>query len=62
MDDLFDVKKDEVLSGQTSREGMDLFQALIRGSGILSSDSQSTFQKSDLLGNAFVIMLAGHVS
>ncbi|KAH7118892.1 cytochrome P450 monooxygenase-like protein [Dendryphion nanum] len=60
MEFLFDRKKEEVLSGQNSKEGMDIFQALIRGSGILSPDSKSTLQKSDILGNAFVMMLAGH--
>lgn len=33
---------------------------MIRSSGILDASSKSELQKSDLLGNAFVIMLAGH--
>jgi cytochrome P450 len=59
MDELYESKKNEVASGH-SGEGMDLFQAMIRGSGILDDGKQSELQKSDVLGNAFVIMLAGH--
>lgn len=61
MDELYDAKAREVASGH-SGQGMDLFGALIRGSGILNEDSDSSFklQKSDLLGNAFVMMIAGH--
>jgi cytochrome P450 len=58
MDKIFQIKKDQVISGQDAH-GMDLFRTLIRSSGILD-ESQTTVQKSDLLGNAFVIMLAGH--
>lgn len=59
MDELYEAKKAEVASGHNS-EGMDLFQAMIRGSGILDSSTKTDLQKSDLLGNAFVLMLAGH--
>ncbi|KAF2268497.1 cytochrome P450 monooxygenase-like protein [Lojkania enalia] len=59
MDELYELKKSEVASGSQT-EGMDLFGALIRGSGILDGDKKGELQKSDLLGNAFVIMLAGH--
>ncbi|KAF2877898.1 cytochrome P450 monooxygenase-like protein [Massariosphaeria phaeospora] len=59
MEEIYDRKKNQVASGQSS-SGMDLFGALIRGSGILDNKKQSDFQKSDLMGNAFVIMLAGH--
>lgn len=58
MDELYELKKNQVASGE-NKEGMDLFDALIRGSGIVDEKS-TAFQKSDLLGNAFVIMLAGH--
>jgi cytochrome P450 len=58
MDELFEMKKQQVASGDTNNTGMDLFDALIRGSGII--DGNTTIQKSDLLGNAFVLMLAGH--
>ncbi|KAL1597316.1 putative P450 monooxygenase [Paraconiothyrium brasiliense] len=58
MDEIFQLKKDQVSSGQDAH-GMDLFRALIRNSGILD-ENQTTIQKSDLLGNAFVLMLAGH--
>jgi len=58
MDELYEVKKSQVASGE-NQGGMDLFGALIRGSGI--ADEKSTkVTKSDLQGNAFVLMLAGH--
>jgi cytochrome P450 len=59
MDELYDVKKKQVASGDAST-GMDLFEALIRGSGIADKSATTNLQKSDLLGNAFVLMLAGH--
>ncbi|KAF1357924.1 cytochrome P450 monooxygenase-like protein [Lizonia empirigonia] len=58
MDELYELKKQQVASGDTNNAGMDLFDALIRGSGII--DGKTNIQKSDLLGNAFVLMLAGH--
>ncbi|KAF1848269.1 cytochrome P450 monooxygenase-like protein [Cucurbitaria berberidis CBS 394.84] len=58
MDELYDLKKNQVASGE-NKEGMDLFDALIRGSGIID-EKKTNVQKSDLLGNAFVLMLAGH--
>jgi cytochrome P450 len=58
MDELYDLKKSQVASGSATG-GMDLFEALIRGSGILD-EKTTNLQKSDLLGNAFVLMLAGH--
>jgi cytochrome P450 len=59
MDELYDHKKNQVVSGDTNNAGMDLFDALIRQSGILEG-KKTDLQKSDLLGNAFVLMLAGH--
>lgn len=58
MDQLYETKKTQVAFGD-SKEGMDLFGALIRASGIVDGKN-TAFQKSDLLGNAFVLMLAGH--
>ncbi|KAF1916394.1 cytochrome P450 monooxygenase-like protein [Ampelomyces quisqualis] len=58
MDELYELKKTQVASGD-AKGGMDLFEALIRGSGILD-EKTINLQKSDLLGNAFVLMLAGH--
>ncbi|KAJ4303235.1 hypothetical protein N0V90_002128 [Kalmusia sp. IMI 367209] len=58
MDEIFQLKKDQVASGQDAH-GMDIFRALIRNSGILD-ENQTSVKKSDLLGNAFVLMLAGH--
>lgn len=58
MDELYELKKSQVASGD-ARGGMDLFGALIKESGILEEKNKN-LQKSDLLGNAFVLMLAGH--
>jgi cytochrome P450 len=58
MDEMYEVKKTQVLSGDSKR-GMDFFDALIRGSGI-ADEGAPTAKKSDILGNAFVVMLAGH--
>lgn len=58
MDDLYELKKSQVASGD-GKGGMDLFDALIRGSG-LAEGKQTQLKKEDLLGNAFVLMLAGH--
>ncbi|ORY11808.1 cytochrome P450 monooxygenase-like protein [Clohesyomyces aquaticus] len=62
MNELYSAKEAEIATGQNSG-GMDLFGALIRGSGILDdpeSGRKTELEKSDLMGNAFVIMLAGH--
>lgn len=58
MDELYEMKKQQVSSGDANNAGMDLFDALIRASGI--TEGNKNIQKSDLLGNAFVLMLAGH--
>ncbi|KAF1831713.1 cytochrome P450 monooxygenase-like protein [Decorospora gaudefroyi] len=58
MDEIYEIKKAQVASGE-NKAGMDLFDSLIRGSGILDKKNTTT-TKSDLLGNAFVVMLAGH--
>ncbi|KAF2634193.1 cytochrome P450 monooxygenase-like protein [Massarina eburnea CBS 473.64] len=58
MNEIYEIKLSQVASGHKF-DGMDLFQALIRASNILDP-SQTTVQKSDILGNAFVLMLAGH--
>jgi cytochrome P450 len=58
MDEVYEIKKKQVATGH-GMAGIDLFQALIRGSGILDG-TQTNVKKSDLLGNAFVLMLAGH--
>jgi cytochrome P450 len=58
MDEIYDTKKGQVASGHKFA-GMDLFQALIRASNILD-EKQTSVKKSDILGNAFVLMLAGH--
>jgi cytochrome P450 len=60
MEELLEAKKNEVARGQDHAAGMDLFGAMIRGSGILDPSAKSEFQESDLMGNAFVLMVAGH--
>jgi cytochrome P450 len=57
MDDIYQSKRKQYLAGE-NKGGMDIFSSLIRGSGI--TDQNTSVQKSDLLGNAFVVMLAGH--
>ncbi|KAF1942437.1 cytochrome P450 monooxygenase-like protein [Clathrospora elynae] len=58
MDDIYETKRNQVASGENNGV-MDLFDALIRASGIID-EKNTNIQKSDLLGNAFVLMLAGH--
>ncbi|KAI0592271.1 cytochrome p450 monooxygenase [Pyrenophora tritici-repentis] len=58
MDDIYQAKKKQVISGD-NKEGMDIFNALIRGSGI-ADPKNTTVTTSDLFGNAFVLILAGH--
>jgi len=58
MDEIYEMKKTQVEFGET-QANMDIFDSLIRGSGITKKEG-SNFTKSDLLGNAFVLMLAGH--
>ncbi|PVH95619.1 cytochrome P450 monooxygenase-like protein [Periconia macrospinosa] len=58
MDEVYEIKKEQVASDKHA-EGMDIFQALIRASNIID-EKQTTVKKTDILGNAFVLMLAGH--
>lgn len=58
MEELYEAKKLEINSGQKT-EGLDLFGALINGSGTMAGQKQA-LSDSDILGNAFVFMLAGH--
>lgn len=70
MHEMYDAKREEVESGAT-REGMDLMGAIVRGAGITSDSlldesgkaSEHTKQlltDDEILGNAFVMILAGH--
>ncbi|KAL2352110.1 cytochrome P450 monooxygenase-like protein [Cryomyces antarcticus] len=73
MNEMYQAKRDEVKSGET-REGMDLMGALVRGAGITpaspnasngdaekgSTSSKQLLSDSEILGNAFVFILAGH--
>lgn len=72
MKEMYAAKKAEVLAGE-EREGMDLMGALVKGAGItpetlgppLSSEKPQAspnhaFSDDEILGNAFVFILAGH--
>lgn len=67
MQEMYDDKKQQVASGQLT-EGMDLMGALVRGAGVTSSASDAEKGKAsgqlltddEILGNAFVFILAGH--
>ena len=60
MQEMFEEKKSQVASGQLA-DGMDLMGALVRGAGIDSSKSGGQLLADDeILGNAFVFILAGH--
>lgn len=67
MEEIYEAKKMEIQSDQKS-EGLDLFGALIKGAGMTSEADRNngqaaqkqTLSDSDIFGNAFVFMLAGH--
>jgi cytochrome P450 len=69
MREMYDSKRNEVRDG-TARGGMDLMGALVKGAGITSetlnagSDakggSKQILSDDEILGNAFVFILAGH--
>lgn len=72
MNEIFQSKKAEVISGGIEQEGMDLMGALVKGAGFKAEneDITSSLEKGrpktraltdeDILGNAFVFILAGH--
>lgn len=74
MNEMYQAKKAEVVRGE-SREGMDLMGALVKGAGITNqsvdsnghvdpekagSSSKQLLTDEEILGNAFVFILAGH--
>ena len=73
MQELYQEKQNEVKAGET-REGMDLMGALVKGAGMTtetlnangdpekakSSTSGHLLTEDEILGNAFVFILAGH--
>jgi cytochrome P450 len=69
MREMYESKRNEVRDG-TSRGGMDLMGALVKGAGITSeslnagsdgkSGSKQILSDDEILGNAFVFILAGH--
>ena len=72
MNEIFQAKKAEVISGGKEQEGMDLMGALVKGAGFKAETegTSSTIEKSQpsaqaltdesIIGNAFVFILAGH--
>ncbi|KAL8772171.1 MAG: hypothetical protein Q9209_002606 [Squamulea sp. 1 TL-2023] len=65
---LFDNKKDDIASGK-AQEGMDLMGFLLKGAGMTPESIDQTAEKSpskpllsdtEIMGNAFVFLLAGH--
>ncbi|KAG8629416.1 hypothetical protein KVT40_003281 [Elsinoe batatas] len=66
MQEMYDAKKAEFSSGTAPDSGMDLMGALVKGAGIGSDPSNAEkgtgqlLTDSEILGNAFVFILAGH--
>ena len=72
MNELFQIKKTEIAAGK-KQEGMDLMGALIQGAGVTTENTKAssslekgqkpatqTLTDDEILGNAFVFMVAGH--
>ncbi|KAI9836787.1 MAG: hypothetical protein M1819_000952 [Sarea resinae] len=66
MTELFQKKKAEILAGEeASSDGMDLMGALAKGAGVTATTktdqpSPQLLTDSEIMGNAFVFILAGH--
>ncbi|KAK2804808.1 hypothetical protein FQN51_001450 [Onygenales sp. PD_10] len=70
MDEMLDEKIDEARKGDHAGEGMDFMGALVRakhtsdekkaGSGGGGSSVETSLTREDILGNAFVLLIAGH--
>ena len=72
MNEIYQSKKAEVISGAQEQEGLDLMGALVKGAGFKAETegTSSSLEKGrpltqtltddDILGNAFVFILAGH--
>ena len=67
MKEMFDEKKAQILAGEEG-ESMDLMIAMLKGAGVRAQDSaqkdgkpvEQTLTDEEILGNAFVFILAGH--
>lgn len=63
MQEMFQDKKAEVRAGE-KREGMDLMGALVSAAGVTTNQdpekADKLFSDSEILGNAFVFIIAGH--
>lgn len=59
MSELLAKKKAEVLSNTTSDQ-LDLMIAMIKGANVTSDPSTQTLTDREIIGNAFVFLIAGH--
>ena len=59
MGEMYDLKKSAVLSGD-SPDQLDLMVAMIKNANVTSDPSTQTLTDTEILGNAFVFILAGH--
>jgi cytochrome P450 len=66
MNEIYDQKRSEIVhSKNIEDEGMDLMGAMIRTSGVIPGTanhgkSESGLSKDEILGNSFILFLAGH--
>ena len=59
MNEMYSSKKAAVLEGREG-EKLDLMVAMIKGAGVTKNHSAQTMSDREILGNAFVFILAGH--
>lgn len=63
MNEMFQAKKADIIAGKES-DGLDLMGALVKGAGITAASSERQTKQiltdGEILGNAFVFILAGH--
>lgn len=60
MQEMYASKRAEVADGASSASGMDLLGALVRGAGVTPDSKAQLLTDDEILGNAFVFILAGH--
>ncbi|KAF2206777.1 hypothetical protein CERZMDRAFT_72059 [Cercospora zeae-maydis SCOH1-5] len=59
MREMYQVKRQELRAGE-GIEGLDLMGALVKGAGLTQETLNPTLTSEDIMGNAFVFILAGH--
>ena len=59
MKEMYDQKKNEVLAG-TQNERLDLMTAMLQGAGVSKDSKTQTMSEEEIMGNAFVFLVAGH--